>query len=336
MLVKATGKDDRCRRGQGRYFERNLLEKGLIMSRISRRNFIAGAGAAATATAFGARFGSADETVQIAPPRIKSGTDLVTLGKSKIQTSVLGMGTGTRGGREQLELGQKEFTKLVRHGLDAGLRYVDTADMYGKQEMQGMVRNALQGVPRDAYFVQTKTRAKDAQTAKEDIERFRRELGVSSLDTLLMHCMTKNSFPVDMRPVMDVLNEAKEKGQVKAVGVSCHGLEPVVASSDCDWIDVHLVRINPFGHKMGGEPEQVAAEMQKMYQQGRGVIGMKVFGETGFQSAEERLKSLQYVLGLGSVHAFTIGFVSPDQIDETLELIEKAVAINEDKRREAA
>jgi hypothetical protein len=66
--------------------------------------------------------------------------------------------------------------------------------------------------------------------------------------------------------------------------------------------------------------------MKKMFDRGRGVLGMKVYGETGFDSLEKRLQSLQYVLGLGCVHAFTIGFTAPEQIDETLELIQQAVA----------
>ena len=126
------------------------------MSRISRRRFLARATAATGAAAFAGRFGYAGEgAAQVAPPDIKTGTDVITLGKSKIQTTVLGLGTGTRGGREQLEMGQKAFTKLVRHGLDLGIRYVDTADRYGRQQMHEMVRKALEGVPREQYFVQT-------------------------------------------------------------------------------------------------------------------------------------------------------------------------------------
>ena len=141
-----------------------------------------------------------------------------------------------------------------------------------------------------------------------------------------MHAMHAKTFPTDMRPVMDVLSEAKQKGIVRAVGVSCHGWDSLSASVDCDWIDVQLARINPFGEKMDGKPEAVAGLLKKMHEGGRGVIGMKVYGETGFDSAEKRLESLRYVLGLGSVDAFTIGFVNAKQIDETLELIKKAVA----------
>jgi predicted aldo/keto reductase-like oxidoreductase len=257
-------------------------------------------------------------------PRIKKkGSDVVTLGKSGIQTTILGIGTGTVGGSQQRALGEAGFTKLVRHALDCGLRYVDTADMY---RMHYLVSVALKGVSSDKYFIQTKTTAKHPEVAKADIERFRRELGVQTLDTLLMHCMSKGGWDADMRPVMDVLYEAKEKGRVRAVGVSCHGYPPLVTSSECDWIDVHLVRINPFGDKMDDTPEKVAAEIKKMHNRGHGVLGMKIFGETGFDSAEKRLQSLKYVLGLGTVDAFTIGFVSTEQIDETLAMIEQATA----------
>ena len=101
-----------------------------------------------------------------------------------------------------------------------------------------------------------------------------------------------------------------------------------------DFIDVQLVRINPFGQKMDGPPEKVAPLVKKMHKQGRGIIGMKIYGENGFRidgkdtakSRRMRLESLKYVLGLGCVDAFTIGFTSAKQIDETLELIEQAQA----------
>lgn len=286
------------------------------MMELSRRSFIQGLGVAGAA-ALAERFAEAAD----APAKIKRGTDVVKLGRTQVQTTILGIGTGTRGGREQLGLGQNDFTALVRHALDRGLRYIDTADMY---QMHVFVRLALQGVARDKYFIQTKTTAKNAEVAKADIDRFRRELKVDVIDSLLMHCMTKGTWPTDMRPVMDVFQEAKAKGRVRAVGISCHGWDPLVASVDVDWIDVQLARINPFGKVMDHPADDVAAQLKKMHDAGRGVLGMKIFGENGLENRQQRLESLKYVLGLGSVDAFTIGFTSPAQLDETLELIEQA------------
>ena len=109
------------------------------------------------------------------------------------------------------------------------------------------------------------------------------------------------------------------------MGVSCHGWDPIEASVDCDWIDVQLARINPTGAKMDGPPEEVAAHLKKMHAKGRGVLGMKIFGEGDFTMPQQRFASLKYVLGLGSVDAFTIGFSSGAQIDETLAMIEKVL-----------
>ena len=289
------------------------------MSGISRRDFLAGLTVAAGTSVLAGPLSWAAETD--ARPR-KAG-DLVKLGRSGLKTTVLGLGTGTNSGNQQRDLGQVSFTKLVRHALDRGIRYIDTADMYN---MHLLVRFALDKVPREKYFIQTKTTARHPEVAKADVERFRRELKVDYVDTLLMHCMTTGGWATEMRPVMDVLQEAKRKGRVRAVGISCHGWEPLAASADSDWPDVQLVRINPFDDKMDGPAADVAPLIKKMHDKGRGIIGMKIFGETGFGSKEKRLQSLKYVFGLGSVDCFTIGFTSIAQLDETMEMIEQALA----------
>jgi predicted aldo/keto reductase-like oxidoreductase len=302
------------------------------MSEISRRDFLAGITAAAGTATLGGGLALAAER-----PKITKGSDLVKLGRTGIQPTLLGMGTGTVSGSQQRNLGFDGFTKLIRYGLDRGLRYIDTADAY---KTHPYVRKALEGVPRDKYFIQTKSFARNPERFKADIERFLKELNTDYVDTLLMHCMTDGKWPADMRPVMDVLDEAKKKGQVRAVGFSCHGWNPLVAGVDPDWPDVQLVRINPFDEKstrvpsgkdaafrvLDGKHEDVAPLIKKAHAKGRGMIGMKIYGETGFGSREKRLASLKYVFGLGAIDCFTIGFRTTEQLDETLELIELAQA----------
>lgn len=290
------------------------------MSELSRRDFLTGLTAATGVATLGGHFALALEPAK----KIKKGSDLVKLGRTGIEITLLGMGTGTVSGDQQRALGYEGFTKLMRHGLERGLRYIDAADSYRSHPY---VRRAMEGVARDKYFIQTKTWAKDAKKAQADVERFLKELNTDYVDTLLMHCMTKGTWPTDMRPVMEVLDRAKKKGQVRAVGFSCHGWDPLVAGADVDWPDVQLVRINPFDDKMDGKHEKVAPLIQKAHDKGRGIIGMKIYGETGFGSREKRLESLKYVFGLGSVDCFTIGFTSIAQLEETMDLIEQAQAV---------
>ena len=288
------------------------------MSTFSRRDFIFGSTAAGVATLVGRPILAAEK-----PSKKIKGTDVVTLGNTGIKSTVLGIGTGTRGGSEQIGLGQAGFVRMARHAFERGIRYIDTADNY---RTHLFVRFALEGLPRNEFFIQTKTPAKHPEVAKADIERFRKELKTPYIDCLLMHCMKTATWAEEMRPVMDVLMEAKDKERIRSFGISCHGWDPLSASTRTDWPQIQLARINPFGIKMDGEPDDVAAELKKMHDAGRGVLGMKIFGEGACDTREKRLQSLKYVLGLGSVDAFTIGFSTPEQIDETLDLIEEAQA----------
>ena len=189
------------------------------MSILSRRHFLATASMAAAGTALGGRFAEAQTAVAPAPVapapvQIKTGVDTMILGKSGIKTSVLGMGTGTRSGREQRDLGVDGFVRLVREAYDRGIRYLDTADMY---KTHPFVKAALKELPKGEMFVQTKIWSRDPKQAETDLDRVRKELGMETLDTLLIHCMTNDGWNVDLRPVMDVYLKAKEKGQIRAL-----------------------------------------------------------------------------------------------------------------------
>lgn len=281
------------------------------MPELNRRDFLShSAAAVGTLTAAATRAAE--------PRKLRSAADQVTLGKTGLKCSLLGIGTGSVGVKRssnQVRLGQEKFNKLVRHAYDRGLTYIDAADQYGSHIF---VREAIKGLPREKLFIQTKTRALSAEVARADIQRFREELGVDYLDTLLMHCMMKGSWPTDMRPVMDVLSEAKDKKWVRAIGTSCHGMDPLRAAVKSDWVEVDLARINPVGVKarMDGPPEEVVPCLRSMHDAGKGILGMKILGEGTFKTPEERIASLRYVLTLGCVDAFVIGFESPEQIDE--------------------
>src|SRR6266478_2237214 len=295
-----------------------------MSSQLSRRDFLGQSAAAVGALA------ASNLVVRAAdnPRKLKSGADQVTLGRSGVKTSLIGMGTGSVGvnhSSNQVRLGNEKFCKLVRYAyFEKGITYFDTADQYGSHIY---LRDALQGIPREKLFIQTKTRATTAEMAKADVERLRQELGMDYVDTLLMHCMTTSTWPTDFRPVMDVLFQAKEKGHIKAIGTSCHGMDPLRSAVKCDWVEVDLARINPVGKKayMDGAPEEVVPCLREMHQQGKGILGMKVLGQGSFKTEADQRKSFEFILGLGCVDAFVVGFESQQQIDQIMSRVEKVL-----------
>ena len=270
---------------------------------------------------------------EAARPVVKAGSDAVTLGRSGVTTSFLAFGTGMNGGRrssDMTRLGQAEFTRILRRGLDEGVRFLDMADLYGTHPF---VREAVKGVPRDRYTILTKIwpYKEDWITpsggAREEVDRFRHELGVDTLDVCLIHCMPNDRWPDELARVRDDLSKLKEEGAVRAVGVSCHDHGALRRAADHPWVDVILARINHRGgaqYECDDSPEELATTLRRARANGKAVVGMKIYGAGKLTRPEDKEASLRYVLGQGVVDAITIGTTAPAHVDDNLKGIAAA------------
>jgi len=309
--------------------DRNLGtgETDLMKPPLNRRDFMAQTTLSATAALAASTTPSPAATGRGRPLLPKSPTDKVTLGKTGIQVSLIGMGTGSVGSGQasnQTRLGVKDFGKVVRHALEHGIGFFDVADQYGSHVY---LREALKGVPREQYVIQTKTHATKFADARSHLERYRLELGVDYLDIVLLHCMQKAGWPGENQGSMEYLIKAKEDKIIRAHGTSCHGMDPLRTSAQNPFVEVDLARINPEGLIMDDrKPDEVASVLEVMHNAGKGIIGMKILGEGRINTPERKDASLRYVLGLGTVDAFIIGFESTAQIDDVLKRTTDAIA----------
>ena len=248
-----------------------------------------------------------------------SADDTVVIGRTGIKTSRLAMGTGTVGSghhSNQTALGIDGLSGLLLNGYDQGLRFFDAADSYGSHPH---VAEALKHVPRDKVTVLTKTWARDAKTAREDLDRFRRELGTDYIDICLMHCLTEANWTEQYKGVMDVFSEAKQKGTIRAHGCSCHSIEALRAAAKSPWVEVDLVRINPIGSHMDADPATVINVIKEMRAAGKGIIGMKILGQGDMRNRQD--EALKFALGLGLLDAFTIGAESKSEQQDLIRRI---------------
>jgi len=251
-----------------------------------------------------------------------SASDTVTLGNTGIKTSRLAMGTGTVGSghqSHQTALGIKGLSDLLLNGYDQGLRFFDAADSYGSHPH---VAVALKHVERDKVTVLTKTWARDAASARADLDRFRRELGTEYLDICLMHCLTEADWTERFKGVMDVLSEAKEKGIIRAHGCSCHSVEALRTAAKSPWVEVDLARINPAGAYMDAGPETVVPILREMKAKGKAVVGMKILGQGELRHRQD--EAIKYALSLGLLDAFTIGAESKAEQEDLIHRIAAA------------
>ena len=295
----------------------------------SRRQFIGTVLAGTGAIVAGSEF----STVLAGRKKARKATDIVTLGKSGIKTTLLAQGTGWNGGARSsahTRLGEKEFVKLVRHSLDKGIRFMDMADLYGAHPY---MRTALNGVPRDNYNILTKIWPREefwnmpSGGAKAEVDRFRKELNAEVLEICLIHCMTDTEWPETFKRIRDELSEMKDKGAVKAIGVSCHDLGALKVAATHPWTDVVFARINNAGKEaaMDGSPEEVAPVLKQARANGKIVIGMKIFGAGKLTSPAQKDASLKYVFENELVDAITIGMMSVNEVNDTISRANKAL-----------
>src|SRR5437667_8439655 len=156
----------------------------------SRRDFLKTGVAATVLSGIGGAASFAQTTK-------RSATDWVTLGKSNVKVTRLAFGTGTFSGRVQRELGQAEFTRLVRYAYDRGIRFFETAESY--HGMPEMLAIALKGIPRDSYKLMTKMRSSEASDLPTAVDRLRKQLGTEYIDIVLLHCVRTRDWAEEFK-----------------------------------------------------------------------------------------------------------------------------------------
>ena len=258
-----------------------------------------------------------------ASDRKKLATDVVTLGRTGIKVSRLAQGTGTNGvnhsSNQIRQLGDRGLADLLVKGVDNGLQFWDLADQYGSHPH---AKTALQTVKRDNVVILSKTHASTEKEMWADLDRFRKEMGTDHIDIVLLHCMLDANWAQEKAGAMTVLSEAKQKGIIRAHGVSCHDLGAMKVAADSDWVDVDLARLNPAGVAMDADPETIIALLRTMKQRGKGVIGMKILGAGALRNRRD--EALQFALAQDVLDCFTIGCQSPAELDDLLTRIPAA------------
>ncbi|MFO7923128.1 MAG: aldo/keto reductase [Bacteroidales bacterium] len=263
-------------------------------------------------------------------PALNKNIDRVPLGSTGLVVPRIAMGTGSIGGRResnQTRLGIRSFVRLARHAWERGMKFFDMADTYGSHTY---VREVLSEVPREDTVLLSKIWTTDLSWLKTEpvektLDRFRLETGSDYFDIVLLHCLMNGNWKDEKKEFIESLSKAKQQGIVKKVGVSCHSRDALKVAAEDPWVDVILARINPFGTHMDGSPGDIMNILEAARKNGKGVIGMKIFGNGDNTTVEERQRSLSYAVSSPNVHCMTLGLESVAQVDDAVNRVVQMV-----------
>ena len=153
--------------------------------------------------------------------------------RTNVEVSEVGIGTWQLGGTEWGDVSDAQALDTLAAAADAGVTFIDTADIYGMGRSESLIGRFLKGRPdRDRFFVATKlgrnpkpgwpenfTRSAIVQHTDDSLRR----LGVESLDLTQTHCI-----PADVMrsgEVFDCLADLQQHGKIKAFGASVESMD---------------------------------------------------------------------------------------------------------------
>ena len=263
----------------------------------------------------------------------ETATDWVTLGKSDVKVTRLAFGTGSFSGQVQRDLGQEQFTTLVRYAYDHGIRFFETAESYG--EMHKMLGVALKGIPRDSYRLMSKVTTHEGVNPQQKIDELRKLANTEYFDVMLLHWQHVASWPTDSMRWQDGILEAQSKKAVIGHGASVHGLPALRQVPGNKWLDVAMIRVNHKGKSMDAEDyntsgpgnvSEVVTHVKQVRSEGMGVISMKLVGEGTFTKREDRQAAMKFAFKNAGVDSVTVGYKNTAEIDEAIANLNLALA----------
>lgn len=234
--------------------------------------------------------------------------ELVNLGNTGIKVSKLCFG-GLTIGPLQANLSLEKGASVICAALEMGVNFIDTAQLY---ETYQYIREAIK-ISAIKPVIASKSYAFDKATAKASLEQARVEMDLDVVDIFLLHEQESIHTLRGHREATEYFMEAKQKGLIKAFGISTHHVEAVKASLNYKEIEV----IHPIINKVGlgicdGNLEDMLNNVKKAYNMGKGIYSMKPLG--GGNLINSYNESIDFVRNLDCVHAIAVGMQTREEV----------------------
>src|ERR671923_170050 len=160
------------------------------------------------------------------------------LGRTGVQVSPLCLGAMMFGAWGNPD--HEECIRIIHRALDAGINFIDTADVYARGESEEIVGKALAGGRRDSVILATKVHGRMGDDPNErgnsrrwivrEVERSLRRLGTDWIDLYQIH---RPEHDTDIDETLGALTDLVRAGKVRHIGSSTFPASQIV---EAQWV----------------------------------------------------------------------------------------------------
>lgn len=255
---------------------------------MERRSFLKVVGGATGSLALGAEPLVVGDRASSEAGRV-AGLPRRLLGRIGQQISVVGFP-----GLALIHYDQQRCTEGLHAALDRGLNYFDVAPAYGKGEAETKMGIGLKGIDRGRYFLACKTKMRDNEGARKELEQSLQLLNTDHFDLYQLHHLRREEeVKQALGPggAIETLLKAREEGKVKYLGFSAHTTRAALAVMkgfrfDTAMFPINFVELLSFG--FGKEVLDLAV------QQGVTVLAIKAMSKGPWPKGAERTRKWWY------------------------------------------
>lgn len=171
--------------------------------------------------------------------------NLIKIGKSDVTSKKIGLGTNKVGGHNIFQnLKDEDGYAVVKEAIEQGMTTLDTAYMYGEGRSEEIIGDVIQNYDRSKLVIATKAAQNpDKDNAidnspeflKKAVDDSLKRLKTDYLDIFYIHFPDKDT-PKDQ--AVAALNELKQAGKIKAIGLSNFSLDQVKEANKDGLVDI--------------------------------------------------------------------------------------------------
>jgi predicted aldo/keto reductase-like oxidoreductase len=190
---------------------------------------------------------------------------------------------------------QEESNKGIRAAFEKGVNYFDVAPAYGKDgECEIKMGVGLQPLDRDQIFLASKTKMRDREGARMELERSLKRLKTNHLDLYQLHHLWN---PEDVKTVlgpggaMETVLRAQEEGKIRHIGFSAHTNRAALDVMKGFRFDTVMFPINFVEYFKIGFGREV---IELANQQGAALISIKTMSHGQWPEGVERTRKWWY------------------------------------------
>lgn len=261
------------------------------------------------------------------------------LGKTNIEATIISLGTCVYRYDEQNDtvIQREQRIRSIRYALESGINYIDTAPAYGNRldKSQSVLGEALIGIPRNSYYLTTKSMLGEWETDKWKnlacLQRFFEDsleiLQVDYVDGYLLHeAPVILESPDAISECTKEIQKYKEQGLIRGgIGIGTVELDTAKVVLEQGWADIIQIGGGRYTYRKNApNPSEIHPDfIEAIQQQGIGFTKCQVFCSNRDHADQPTFykDALEYVLNTEFIDIAVVGMHTTEDVDKNIAVV---------------